>query len=101
MRAGRLARLCVEPALAGIILVAIAAPAWAHAELKSTDPPTNGVAAESPPNLSLTFSENVEVSFGAVRLYTCAGQRITTGTPRHSPASSRTVVVSIPKLAPG
>ena len=101
MRAGRLARLCVVPALAGIILIATAAPAWAHAELKSTDPPKNGVAAESPPNLSLTFNENVEVSFGAVRVYTCAGQRITTGTPRHSPASGRTVVVSIPKLAPG
>jgi copper transport protein len=101
MRAGRLARLCVVPALAGIILVATAAPAWAHAVLKSTDPPTNGVAAESPPNLSLTFSENVEVSFGAVRVYTCAGQRITTGTPRYAPASDHTVVVSIPKLAPG
>jgi copper transport protein len=101
MRAGRLARLCVVPALAGIILVAIAAPASAHAVLKSTDPPKDGVAATSPPDLSLTFSENVEVSFGAVRVYTCAGQRITTGTPRHSPATDRTVVVSIPKLSPG
>ena len=45
MRAGRLARLCVVPALAGVILVATAAPAWAHAVLKSTDPPKDGVAA--------------------------------------------------------
>jgi copper transport protein len=101
MRAGRLARLCVVPALAGIILVAIAAPAWAHAVLNSTDPPKDGVAAASPPDLSLTFSENVEVSFGAVRVYTCAGRRITTGTPRHAPASDHTVLASIPKLAPG
>ena len=101
MRAGRLARLCVVPALAGIILVATAAPAWAHAVLKSTDPPKDGVAATSPRDLSLTFNENVEVSFGAIRVYTCGGQRITTGTPRHSPATDRTVVVSIPKLAPG
>src|SRR6476661_2584847 len=84
MRAGRLARLCVVPALAGIILIATAAPAWAHAELKSTDPPENG-----------------EVSFGAIRLYTCEGKRITTGTPRHAAASDHTVVVSIPKLTPG
>nr|MDP9334920.1 copper resistance protein CopC/CopD [Actinomycetota bacterium] len=101
MRAGRLARLCVVPALAGIILVAIAAPAWAHAVLNSTVPPKDGVAAESPPDLSLTFSENVEVSFGAVRVYTCAGQRITTGTARHAAASDHTVLASIPKLAPG
>ena len=45
MRAGRLARLCVVPALAGIFLVATAAPAWAHAILMSTDPPKDGVAA--------------------------------------------------------
>ena len=73
MRAGRLARLCVVPALAGIILVATAVPAWAHAILNSADPPKDGVAAQSPPKLSLTFNENVEVSFGAIRVYTCAG----------------------------
>src|SRR4051794_30116641 len=100
MRAGRLARLCVVPALAGIILVANAAPAWAHAVLNSTNPPKDGVSAESPAELSLTYSENVEISFGAVRVYTCAGERITTGAPRHS-GSGRTVVVSLPKLTPG
>src|SRR5260221_13304119 len=94
MRAGRLGRLCVVPALAGIILVATAAPAWAHASLISTDPPKDGVAAQSPPALSLTFNENVEVSFGAVRVYTCAGTRITAGAPRHAPGNGRTVVAS-------
>lgn len=101
MRAGRLARLCVVPALAGIILVANAAPAWAHAVLNSTNPPKDGVAAESPAELSLTYSENVEISFGAVRVYTCAGARITAGAPRHAPGNGHTVVVSVPKLAPG
>ena len=68
MRAGRLARLCVVPALAGLFLIATAAPAWAHAILQSTDPPKDGVAAQSPSQLSLTFNENVEVSFGAIRV---------------------------------
>ena len=101
MRAGRLARLGVVPALAGIILVATAAPAWAHAVLKRRDPPDDGVAAESPAQLSLTFNENVEVSFGAIRVYTCAGTRITTGAPRHATTSDRTVELSVPKLDPG
>ncbi len=101
MRAGRLARLCAGTALAGIFIVATAAPAWAHAILNSTDPPINGVVAQAPSQLSLTYSENVEVSFGAIRVYTCAGTRITTDAPGHTPTSDHTVVVKIPKLAPG
>ena len=101
MRAGRLARLCVVPALAGLFLIAAAAPAWAHAILSTADPPKDGVAAQSPSQLTLTFNENVEVSFGAIRVYTCAGQRITTGAPKHSAETDRTVHVSVPKLDPG
>lgn len=101
MRARRLARLCVVATLAGIFLIATAVPAWAHATLMQTDPPKDGVVAISPPELSLGFNENVEVSFGAIRVYTCAGTRVTTGSPHHSATSDHTVVVSIPKLASG
>jgi copper transport protein len=101
MSAGRLARLCVVPAVAGIVLLLTAAPAWAHAVLQTTDPPTDGVVAQSPPQLTLNFNENVEVSFGAIRVYTCSGSRITTSAPHHSPQSDHTVLVGIPKLAPG
>jgi copper transport protein len=83
------------------MLVATAVPAWAHAILESANPPADGVAQVSPPQLSLTFNENVEVSFGSVRVYTCAGARITTGAPHHSAKSSNTVEASIPKLDPG
>ena len=89
------------PALAGVFIVAAAAPAWAHATLTSTDPAKNGVVAESPSVLSLTFSENVEVSFGAIRVYTCDGKRITTDAPHHASASDHTVELSTPKLDPG
>ena len=100
-KAGRLARICVVPVLAAIFVIGTAAPAFAHAILQSTDPPKDGVVAVSPPQLSLTFNENVEVSFGAVRVYTCAGKRITTGAPTHAKTSGHIVVVSIPNLAPG
>jgi copper transport protein len=83
------------------MLVATAAPAWAHAVLVTTDPPMNGVAPKSPPQLTLDFSENVEVSFGAIRVYTCSGARVTTGAPHHGPKSDATVLVSIPNLSPG
>jgi copper transport protein len=95
------ARLCVVATLAGIFLIATAAPAWAHATLTSSNPPKDGVAARSPGELTLTFNENVEVSFGAVRVYTCAGKRVTAGSPHHSATSDHTVVVSLPNLDPG
>jgi copper transport protein len=101
MRAPRVARLCVVPALALVIVVASAAPAWAHALLVSANPPKDGVTAQAPSQISLTFNENVEVSFGAIRVYTCAGKRLTTGVPRHSPTSGHTVLVSVPNLANG
>jgi copper transport protein len=101
MRAPRVARLCVVPALALVIVVASAAPAWAHALLVSANPPKDGVTAQAPSQITLTFNENVEVSFGAIRVYTCAGKRLTTGAPRHSPTSGHTVLVSVPKLANG
>ena len=88
------------PAIAGITLLLTAAPAWAHATLESTDPPMNGVVPQSPSQLTLNFSENVEVSFGAIRVYTCSGARVTTGAPHHSPQSDSTVLVSVPKLSP-
>jgi copper transport protein len=101
MSARRIARLCVVPALAAIFVIAAAAPAWAHAILQSADPPQDGVTAQAPTQLTLTYNENVEVSFGAIRVYTCSGGRITTSAPRHSPTSGHTVIVSVPKLADG
>ncbi len=101
MSARRLARLCVVPTLAAIFVIAAASPAWAHAILKSSNPPKDQVTATSPSQLSLTFNENVEVSFGAIRVYTCSGSRITTGAPGHAPNTGHTVVLSVPKLVPG
>ncbi len=67
----------------------------------TTDPPKDGVVAVSNAQLSLTYNENVEVSFGAIRVYTCAGKRITTGSPHHTPGNDHTVALTIPKLSGG
>lgn len=84
-----------------MFLVATAVPAWAHATLISADPAVDGVTAVAPSQLSLKYNENVEVAFGAIRVYTCTGKRITTSAPRHAPDSDHVVLVSVPKLDPG
>ncbi len=83
-----------------MIVIASAAPAWSHAVLVSSTPATSSVVSQSPPQLSLTFNEPVEISLGAIRLFDCGGKRITVGAPQHG-ASSRVVNASLPKLAPG
>jgi copper transport protein len=87
--------------LAGVFVVASAAPAWAHAILENTNPPQSGEVAASPPQLTLTFNENVEVELGAVQLFNCGGSRVTIGSPHHSATSDHVVVTDLPHLENG
>lgn len=54
-----LRRMTVAFALAGLAMVAVAAPAFAHAELKSSNPAKGASVATAPKQLELTFSEPV------------------------------------------
>ncbi len=102
MTVRRLQRLVAAVATAGAFIVVTASPAWAHAVLLSTDPIAGSTVAQSPQHLTLTFSENVTVSIGGIRVLNCNGGRITVGTPQHAPNTDRIVTVGdIPKLAPG
>jgi copper transport protein len=101
MRARLLPRLLAVTAIAGGMLLATAAPAWAHATLESTNPPSGGTVKTSPNQITLSFNENVEVSLGSIKLYDSTGKAITTGSPHHFGGSDRNVGVDIPGLADG
>jgi copper transport protein len=88
-------------AIAGGALLATAAPAWAHATLQSTNPPSGGTVKTSPNQITLSFNENVEVSLGSIKLYDSTGKTISTGAPHHFAGSDRNVGVDIPKLTDG
>lgn len=100
MRATCLRRLLTVAALVGAFVVASAAPAWAHAVLQSSNPPSGGTVDRAPAELTLTFNEPVEVSLGAIRVFNCSGGRISVGTPRHAESTSSVVAVSLPALPP-
>lgn len=64
-----LARLALLiPAIAGLLL-GVAAPASAHAELVRTSPPAESVLPSSPSQIALTFDEGVFPAKDAIRLY--------------------------------
>jgi copper transport protein len=83
----------------GAVLFATAGPAWAHAVLQTTDPAANAVLARAPEQLSLHFSEPVELSLGSVRLVSCSGKTVSTGAPKHGASDADVVVDGVPDLA--
>ena len=82
MVAARLRRLLVAAAVVAVVLLATAAPAFAHASLEGTEPAAGAVLTESPPAIELRFSEGVTVALGGVRVYDADGARVPTDPPQ-------------------
>ena len=69
------------------IVLAVAAPASAHATLESTTPAENSVAATAPSQVTLTFDESVGISSDSIRVFDPEGDRVDNGhtTPTSNP----------------
>jgi copper transport protein len=79
-----------RPAVVAVLLavlaglgVALAVPASAHAELVAADPGDQQRLASAPRAVTLTFSEQVSIDTGYLRVLNAAGQRVDTGNPQH------------------
>ncbi|MER6733559.1 copper resistance CopC/CopD family protein [Streptomyces puniciscabiei] len=96
---GRLALLCAGLFL---LLLSAAAPASAHAALRSTDPADGTLLRTAPRHVTLTFTESVGLLTDSFRVYDPANHRLRTGPAEHAPGRSDTARVSLPaKLADG
>src|SRR5882724_5051404 len=69
--------------LFGVLGIALALPASAHAELISADPADGQRLATAPRAVTLTFSESVAIDTGYLRVLNAAGQRMDVGNPTH------------------
>jgi copper transport protein len=94
-------RLLALAAVVVALIVAGAAPASAHATLLTTDPQPGGKFDASPREISLRFTEPVEVSLGGIRLYDARERRIDVGEPEHPNGEGSRVVASMPKVDDG
>ncbi|HKA93903.1 MAG TPA: copper resistance protein CopC, partial [Acidimicrobiia bacterium] len=84
--------------VAGLLVVASAAPAFAHSTLVETSPSAGQVLDQPPKKVTLGFDEGVEVALGAIRLYNSKGERLDVGTPSHPGGQQSQVQVDAPKL---
>lgn len=75
----------VSGVLAGIAMAVLggAGVASAHAELLSSDPQPDEVLDTAPAHVTLRFTEPVEISLGAIRLFDGTGNPIDVGTAHH------------------
>lgn len=94
-------RAVAVAALAVIAMTALATPAGAHAQLKSTDPVSGQRFDDAPERVVLTFSEAVEVSFGAIAVYGEDGERLRLSGAVHPGGDRRAVAVDLPDLESG
>ena len=94
-------RLLTGLVVALALLVVPAAPAWAHAELRSTTPPSGARFDEPPREVVLRFTEPVEASLGAVRVWNEDADRIDTGRVARPGGDRRAVAVPLPPLDDG
>ena len=83
-----------------VLLVAlVTAPgALAHATLQSSEPASNSIVRESPPTVTLQFSEAVETAFGSIRVYDCGGERVDSG--KATRPSDSSVAINLDRSLP-
>ncbi len=95
-----LRRLVVAVAVVAAVVVAGASAASAHAVLLRTDPSPQTTVQKAPTTVRLLYSEPVEVTFGAVRVFDVDANRVDTGTIRRA-QGNREVMVPVRQLKNG
>jgi copper transport protein len=94
-----LVRRAATVLIAAIVLVLlVAAPAGAHAELVQSDPAPGAVLARAPERVTLTFTEDVDVASGAIRVFDADAERVDSGGVE---STGRTVTLPLPNLDAG
>lgn len=82
-------------------MLAGAEPALAHAQLRATEPVAGASLAEGPSAVTVRFSQAVEASLGALRVYDSAARRVDDGQARHAQGDRSAVTVDVPALDRG
>ena len=99
-------RLIIRSAAALALLLALSllVPLSANAEaLIQTDPPPDGITAEAPHNVLLTFDRNLALLRNAHRaeIYDAGGHRVDSGKAKISTYSARTLIIPLSEEAEG
>jgi copper resistance protein C len=84
-----------------LVMLASASPAFAHAMLERAIPPAGGEVAASPPEIALTFTEDVEPLFSTIELRNSDNSVEALDKPHIVSGHNRQLIVGLPTLPPG
>ena len=98
---GRGRTVLVTLLLALAAVLAVAAPAAAHAVLVSSDPVDGSRLSSSPAQVTLRFDEAVQLVPDAAKVLAADGARADTGTPRQTAGGTTVVIPLKPELPRG
>jgi copper resistance protein C len=84
-----------------LLALIAASPASSHALLERASPPVGGTVSGSPPELEITFSEQIEPLFSSVEIRDPHNFRVDVGKAQAATGDSRRLVVHLPRLMPG
>jgi methionine-rich copper-binding protein CopC len=87
-----------------IIVFVLAAPvtsALAHSMLVKAEPPRRAVLTKSPSQVRLWFNEKIEGDYASLVVLNAQKQPITDAKPTLAPDDQKSIVLSLPELAPG
>jgi copper transport protein len=90
----RTRRILAALVAAVALVLAVAAPASAHATLERTDPSDGSVLAVQPAVIAAQFDESVGVSADSLRVFSPTGQRVDNGNTTHG-AQDNIITISL------
>ena len=94
-------RLAALFGLSAVWLLALCAPALAHARLEETYPGEGDVLSEPPGQVQLRFNEPIEAEFDPLKVYDQQGNRADQDDARVDPDNARVLVGSLKELPVG
>ncbi|GJL76469.1 MAG: hypothetical protein NMNS02_25750 [Nitrosomonas sp.] len=74
---------------------------WAHASLVKSDPPRRASLTESPSQVQLWFSEEIEAAYASVVVLDSNDNNVTNNEPQAAEDDRKSVVLAVPELGPG
>ena len=88
-------------ALTGVLSLAGAGTALAHADLASADPAAGASVKTAPTSLSITFTEEVEPKFSSIEVIDASGKRFDDGKAQTAPDNEKLLSIGLKPLTPG
>lgn len=87
--------------LAAILFFAAQSPAWAHAFLDHADPRVGSTITNSPVQIKLWFTQNLEPAFSSFEVQDAKGKEIDKKDLHQDASDKSLLVVSVPSLPDG